>query len=95
MLARKVRVKELRRTDGNRIAAQFLSHVEGGLYARASVERKHYELARRWLAGFTTTLRTLDAMHLAVAAADALRMVTADEELARSARTLGVPVTLV
>jgi predicted nucleic acid-binding protein len=89
-LARKTRAQELGLGEARRVASQFMSHLEANLYARRSVERRHYVLARDWIARFTTPLRALDALHLAVAAADGLQFATADRALARSARTLGI-----
>jgi predicted nucleic acid-binding protein len=89
-LSRKARARELDPTEAQRIAAQFLAHLEANLYTRLPMERRHYKLARDWLARFTTPLRTLDALHLAVAGSEGLRLVTADRTLARSARHLGI-----
>jgi len=89
-LSRKARVRELEPAEAHRVAAQFLAHLEANLYTRLAVERRHYALARDWLARFTTTLRTLDALHLAVAAAEDLRFATVDRALARSAADLGI-----
>jgi predicted nucleic acid-binding protein len=40
-------------------------------------------------------LRALDALHLAIADGEGLRLATADDDLSRSAKRLGVAVTLV
>jgi predicted nucleic acid-binding protein len=48
-------------------------------------------LARRWLLARTTALRTLDALHLASAAAEGATLVTFDVALAEAAEALGVP----
>lgn len=42
----------------------------------------------------TTPLRTLDALHLAVASGNNIRLVTADAALATSAQFLGVDIFL-
>jgi predicted nucleic acid-binding protein len=94
-LAKKVRAKEMSTADATRTGEQFLDHLRVGLYARIAVQRRHYETARGWLARFTFPLRALDALHLALADVEGLRLATADEELSRSARGLGVAVTLV
>ena len=78
-----------------RTGERFLSHLHEGLYARIAVQRRHYETARGWLARFTLPLRALDALHLALADREELRLATSDSHLARSARSLGVAVTLV
>ena len=57
-------------------------------------------LAKVWAkregpARFTLPLRALDALHLALAGQEGLRLATSDSDLSRSARSLGVAVTLV
>ncbi len=94
-LARKVRVREMSAADASSVGERFIDHLRAGLYARLAVQRRHYETARNWLARFTLPLRTLDALHLALAGGEGLRLATADQELSRSARSLGVAVTLV
>lgn len=89
-IARKVRAKELRSVDARRIQGTILAHLEGGVYVRLPLERRHYTLARDWLAAFQPPLAALDALHLAVAAVAACPIVTLDLALARAARTLGV-----
>lgn len=92
-LSRKFRAGELSRSDAIRVLSQFLAHLEASLYTRIDIQYLHFRLAREWIAGLTTALRTLDALHLAVAASESLRIVTADETLARSARQLGITST--
>lgn len=89
-LSRKIREGGLSMTDGERIAALFDQHVEDSLYQRILVSEQHYKAARAWLRDFKTSLRSLDALHLAVAAAANLQLVTADKVLASSATTLGI-----
>ena len=94
-LARKVRTREMLSPDAARIGQQFLDHLQAGLYTRLAVQRRHYETAREWLARFTLPLRAADALHLALADAEGLRLATADRDLSRSARSLGLSVLLV
>jgi hypothetical protein len=94
-LARMVRAREMSAADAARAAEQFLDHLRTGLYARIAVQRRHYETARSWLARWTLPLGALDAVHLALADLEGLRLATADQDLSRSARRLGVAVTLV
>ena len=94
-LARKVRMREMSSPDAARIGQQFLDHLHGGLYARLAVQRSHFAKAREWLARFTLPLRAADALHLALADGEGLRLATADQDLSRSARSLGLPVLLV
>ena len=94
-LARKVRVREMSAGDAGHACERFLAHLRTGLYTRLALERRHYDTARGWLGRFTLPLAALDALHLALAAAEGLRLATADRDLSRSARSLGVPVSLV
>jgi hypothetical protein len=94
-LARKVRAREMSAAAASRTGERFLDHLQAGLYARLAVQRRHYEAARGWLARFTLPLRALDALHLALADLEGLRLATSDQDLSRSAKSLGVAVTLV
>jgi uncharacterized protein len=94
-LARKIREGNLSKVNGERIAALFAAHIEQGLYQTVSFTDSHYNQARDWLRGFQTKLRTLDALHLAVAADFDLQIVTADKPLAMAAEQLGISVKFV
>ena len=67
---------------------------DSGFYTRIAVESVHYDLARNWISQFETPLCTLDALHLAVASQNNIRLVTADKALAASAQALGVEILL-
>ena len=94
-LAKKIREKEMSALDAAKSGEQFLAHLQTGMFSRIAIQRRHYETARDLLARFTLPLRTLDALHLAVANVEGLSLATADENLSRSARSLGVAVTFV
>jgi hypothetical protein len=64
------------------------------LYRRLSVESVHFAEAREWLSTFGISLRTLDALHLAVAATEGATPMTADV-LARQGATAGVSARLI
>ena len=91
-LSRKIREGGLSRKDAGRIGAKFLSHADGHYYTRLFVEPHHYRLARDWIGLFQTNLKTLDALHLAIAHAENLTFVTADQGLAESAKALALDV---
>lgn len=93
-VSRKVREKTLAREEGTRILTQFESHVEEGYYLILPVRTVDYRMARSWLAQLHSTLRTLDALHLAVAQAAEASTVTADRRLAGEAQAIGLPVKL-
>ncbi len=50
--------------------------------------------AREWISRFETPLRTLDALHLAIAAENDLCLVTSDAGFAISAETFGIKVQI-
>jgi uncharacterized protein len=93
-ISRKIREGSLSKVDGDRIVARVLSHIDGGLYHYLPVENRHYRLARDWIGNFSTALRTLDALHLAITSIEDLILVTADKALSQSAESLGVKVML-
>lgn len=93
-ISRKVREKSLAREAGALIQTQFESHLEEGYYLVLPVRTLDYRMARLWLAQLHGTLRTLDALHLAVAKAAGASTITADRRLAAEAQTIGLPVKL-
>ena len=94
-LSRKVREGGLNREDASGIAAKFFSHLNARFFTRLSIESHHYVLARDWIGQFTAPLRSLDALHLAVASSNEMTFVTADERLAHSAELLALDVLLI
>jgi predicted nucleic acid-binding protein len=93
-LSRRVRMGEISQPGAQAIAERFEAHLNDGFYTRMIVESHDYELARQWIRRFETPLRTLDALHLAIAAAYEVRLVTADQALVASAAVFGVEVQL-
>jgi predicted nucleic acid-binding protein len=93
-LSRKVREEGLHQADAGKVAARFLSHLEADYFIHLPVEINHYRLARDWLGLFNNSLRSLDALHLAVASSHGLAVATADVGLSKSAQALGLEVVL-
>lgn len=91
-IARLVRMKALTKQFATRVLEEFRNHIQQKLYAFRPVTQKEYNLARDWIGSFRTSLRTLDALQLAVATSNDLPFVTADKGLTKSAKTLGVTV---
>lgn len=89
-LARKVRERGMSREEANLVLNEFKAHTSRRLFARIPVDREHYTVAFTWLTQFSMPLRTLDALHLAIAAGTDLELITADRRLSQSARRLGV-----
>ncbi|MBI5505543.1 MAG: type II toxin-antitoxin system VapC family toxin [Deltaproteobacteria bacterium] len=86
----KVRQRELDLAAANRIVSELSIHLAGGLYRTVLIEAREYALARDWIGKFSTSLRALDALHLAAAFANDLVILTADKAMAKSAKHLGV-----
>jgi predicted nucleic acid-binding protein len=95
VLSRRVREKELSLGDGQRVLALFRSHIAGGFFRLLPLDGRDFRQARDWLSRFSTSLRTLDALHLAVAVSNGLTLITADRPFARAARKLGATVTVI
>lgn len=93
-ITRKQRAGETNLDSARRMLAQFRSHLAAGYYRLLPVEADHYVQAREWISEMKTPLRTLDALHLAVAFSAGLQIVTADRLLAKSARHYGAKVQL-
>jgi predicted nucleic acid-binding protein len=91
-LSRKVREKNLSPDDGNKIFNQFQTHLVHSFYRLTAVEDRHYQTAKTWIVQFSTPLKTLDALHLAVAAEGDFTLLTADKHLGISAKYFGIDV---
>jgi uncharacterized protein len=91
-LSRRVRMAEINPETARIIANRFQSDLNRGFYTHLKVEPIHYSMARDWIRQFDTPLRTLDALHLAIANTHNISLITADMGLAESARRLGVQV---
>lgn len=94
-LARLVRMRELDERSAKLIASAFTEDMAAGRFIVHALTSAHFSLARDWLLGRKTLLRTLDALHLACASVCEARLVTLDRVLAGAGKKLGVPVTLV
>ena len=94
-VSRKVREKELSEKDGFRILDAFQTHIDTSMYTYLILDSRHYRLARSWISRLSTPLRTLDALHLAVSATSDLELITADHQLAESAKKLGIEAELI
>jgi predicted nucleic acid-binding protein len=89
-LARWVRMGELSEIHATDIEAAYQQDLEAGCFRVIPMTVRHYRQAERWLLSRKSSLRTLDALHLASAHAQGAQLVTCDSDLARSATQLGV-----
>lgn len=86
----KVRMRELTKSQADQIFAMFQLHCDEGNFEHVAIESREYHLARQWIAGMQTSLRTMDALHLATAFANDLSLVTSDKVLSQAAKHFGV-----
>ncbi|OGR06354.1 MAG: hypothetical protein A2511_10130 [Deltaproteobacteria bacterium RIFOXYD12_FULL_50_9] len=93
-ISRKIREGNLSREAGNRIINQFQAHIAHHLFRLLPIEHEHYQQAKAWIAQFNTPLRTLDALHLALAATENATLLTSDGKLAQAAIFFGVDVSV-
>ncbi len=94
-ISRKIREKGLTQGDGNKIIYQFNTHIEQKSYTYLPLQSIHYITAKDWITQFNTPLRTIDALHLAIAVKNKIPVLTADIKFAESARILGVEINTV
>ena len=94
-LSLKIRTGQIAVADAKLIEAQFHSHLKGNYFNSLSLGMAEFEQAREWIARFATPLRTLDALHLAIAHFNQCELITADQYLEKSARILGVRCRLI
>ncbi len=85
---------EIDRDVAQAIATKFQADLDAEFYELAVVTSQHYQIAKHWMQRCDTPLRTLDALHLAIAAERSITLITADVGLARSAVTLNVAAQL-
>jgi predicted nucleic acid-binding protein len=91
-ISRKIREKNLLQEDGNKIFNQFQTHLNESLYRLINIEARHYQTAKNWILQFAVPLKSLDAVHLAIAAEDNLTLITADRRMTLSAKHFGINV---
>lgn len=94
-VARRMREQTITVADGARVLRTFDTHLADRHYRRLPIIAETFIEAGRLLRSGAAPLSTLDALHLAVAAAHRDPLCTADRQLARAAKKLGVRVRLV
>ena len=95
LVARKCRLKELKKGQAREIVDLFSNHVAEGFYRRMPLTVEHFIKARTWIASMTSTLRTLDALHLAAATSEGLDLITADLGFAHAAKSVNARALLI
>jgi len=95
LIARKRRLRELSERQAEEILNLFGVHVAEGFYRRISLTSEHFLKARQLVGAPNSVLRTLDALHLASAITENIALMTADRDLAKSAKRHRAQVILV
>lgn len=89
-IARWVRMIELTEAEASLIENAFNNDVLSGLFICQTMSLKHFQLAEKWISSRRTSLRTMDALHLAICWSLGAKMITSDSMLHKSATLLGV-----
>jgi predicted nucleic acid-binding protein len=95
LISRKKRLGELADRQSRDILALFENHVSEGFYRRIAFGNDKFIKARQLITSMTSSLRTLDALHLAAAMIESLPLMTSDRILAAAARHHKTRVILV
>jgi len=90
LVALKVRTREMSRAAAHKALGLFRQHLDEGYFQIVDIGPREYDTARAWLSAFNTSLRALDALHLACAFVHGQRLWTTDKPLAHAAQILGV-----
>lgn len=94
-IARWVRTQEMSDEQAALAGKTFAEDLRLNVFERTNLEDRHYWQARTWLQKRSTNLRTLDTLHLAVAAENDWPIITADKRLHQAATSLGCASQLV
>jgi predicted nucleic acid-binding protein len=94
LVSKKQRIEQLTARRAQEVRDLFETHLAEGYYRRLSLHGEHSVRARQLVSVSAYSLRTLDALHFAVAISESLPIMTADRGLARAARREKSPVIL-
>jgi predicted nucleic acid-binding protein len=95
VVARRMRERTISAADGALVLRTFDFHLADRRYRRLPLVVETFDEAIRLLRSGAAPLPTLDALHLAIAAAHREPLCTADRQLARAATRLGTKVHLI
>ncbi len=86
LVARKQRLRELKARQANEVLQLFERHVQEGFFRRVPLGTELLLHAARLIRLMSSSLRTLDALHLATAMSENLPLLTSDRALAQAAK---------
>lgn len=95
VFSRLVRTNSITIEIARQVSETFLKHMDEGIYTLLNLQSEHFRYAHNTIVRFDLPLKAPDALHLAAAALEGLPLITADRQLARNARALGVQVGLI
>ena len=93
-LSIRVGTNSLLQSDAKRIMELFNSHLRDAYYLNKKLNSKHYEKAGEYMATLSLPIKATAALHLAFAASENLKIVTADKQLANNASKLAIDYEL-
>ncbi|NJL31635.1 MAG: type II toxin-antitoxin system VapC family toxin [Phycisphaerales bacterium] len=91
-VSKKHRMGSFSKEEAQGVLQLFSKHQHQGVFAWAELNPSVWEVAMQWMSTLKTPLRTLDALHLAMALHHDLTVLTADHHMIQSAHLLGVDV---
>lgn len=94
VISKKVRKRELKKRDAEKIIENFTVHLKEGYYRQIHLKPEHYLKARNFLESLSYSLHSLDSLHLSIASSESFSLVTADENLAKTAKKLKIQTYL-
>lgn len=89
-IARWVRMGELSEIQANLLENTFNKDLNSGLFKCHQLTASHFNQAEKWVSSRKTSLRTLDALHLACSWDYANKLITCDTIMHRSATIFGL-----
>ena len=89
-ISKKIRMNEISKTEAQKIIAQFNNHLKEQYFKRFTLSSSHYREAKKLINEFSTPLRTLDALQIAVSSQCCDLLVTSDIKLGKACRAFGV-----
>lgn len=91
-LKKRHRINEITSTTVEKIYAMFLEHIKGSVFELLVPTEKTFQVAEKVLKETQTSLRTLDALHLAIAFENKTSLYTYDLVLLNAAKELNIGI---
>ncbi len=89
-VSRWLRMEEIDEAQANLVENMFTKDIHSGLFMNRTLITAHFSQAEKWLSSRKTSLRTLDALHIACSWGYEAKLITCDVIMHRSAEILGI-----